>query len=183
MFTQPMRALRATALIIALSALSLSAAGCGDDTDSSAMDMPDEDHAAESGDGDEEDRATFAFGEPGDPDDATETIEVSMLDTLAYDPPSITVPVGETVVFEVTNDGAIPHEFVLGDHELQLEHEEEMSEMDGDMETHDEPNAVLVDPGETKDLAFTFTEAGSLEYGCHEPGHYDGGMVGELVVE
>ncbi len=172
MFTRSMRALRATALIIALSALTLLAAGCGDDdSDSSAVDTTDDDHA------------TFAFGEPADPDDATQTIEVSMLDTLAYDSPSITVPVGETVLFEVTNDGAIPHEFVLGDHELQLEHEEEMSEMDGDTEMHGEPNAIAVEPGETKELAFTFVEAGSLEYGCHEPGHYDGGMVGELVVE
>lgn len=172
MFTRSIRALRATALIIALSAFALLAAGCGDDdSDSSAMDMADDDHA------------TFAFGEPADPDDATQTIEVSMLDTLAYDPPSITVPAGETVLFEVTNDGAIPHEFVLGDHELQLEHEEEMSEMDGDMEMHDEPNAIAVEPGETKEFAFTFNEAGSLEYGCHEPGHYDGGMVGELTVE
>lgn len=189
MFTRSLRASRALALVIAVAAIGLLAASCGDDDvdparEGGALTTPtggaEDDHAAEEG---EDDHADFAFGEPAEPADATETVQVSMNDDFTYEPPSITVPVGETVLFEVTNDGAIVHEFTLGDHELQLEHEEEMAEMEGGMMMQDEPNAIAVEPGETKELAFTFTEAGSLEYACHEPGHYDAGMIGELVVE
>jgi uncharacterized cupredoxin-like copper-binding protein len=33
-----------------------------------------------------------------------------------------------------------------------------------------------VAPGDTGELTYTFDEAGPLEVGCHEPGHYDAGM-------
>ena len=86
--------------------------------------------------------------------------------------------VGETITFRVTNEGNIPHDFTLGTAEMQDEHEEEMGE--GPM-MHDEPNAVSVEPGETKELTWMFTEEGTTLYGCHEPGHYDAGMVGEVT--
>lgn len=53
---------------------------------------------------------------------------------------------------------------------------------EGEMVMHDEPNAVSLQPGETKELTGTFTSAGELIYGCHEPGHYDAGMRGTLTV-
>lgn len=30
---------------------------------------------------------------------------------------------------------------------------------------------------------YTFEETGQLLAGCHEPGHYDGGMVATIVIE
>lgn len=195
MTTHEPRARRATTLLVLAAAVTLLAAACGDDTDAVFEDGAltsttagagaEDDQEAENGHGDEDedDHSSFAFGEPAEPADASRTIEVTMVDSFEYEPPSITVEAGATVVFEVTNDGAIPHEFVLGDHDLQLDHEQEMAEMGGAMMMGDEPNAVSVAPGETKELAFTFTEAGQLEYACHEPGHYDAGMIGELTVE
>ncbi len=106
-----------------------------------------------------------------------------MLDSLSYDPPSVTVQAGKTVDFEVTNEGKLLHEFVLGDHQLQLDHEEEMANMAPGMVMGDEPNAIAVQPGETKQLAFTFTEPGEYTYACHQPGHYDAGMIGTITVE
>jgi uncharacterized cupredoxin-like copper-binding protein len=46
----------------------------------------------------------------------------------------------------------------------------------------DEPNAITVQPGETKPLTWTFTEAGALQFGCHISGHFADGMVGTIDV-
>jgi uncharacterized cupredoxin-like copper-binding protein len=53
------------------------------------------------------------------------TIEVAMSDELRFEPAEFTVRAGETVQFEVTNNGAILHDFFLGDQAEQAEHEEE----------------------------------------------------------
>jgi len=47
----------------------------------------------------------------------------------------------------------------------------------------DEPNAFVLDPGQTKETTWTFTAAGELLYGCHQPGHYGAGMVGTITVQ
>jgi uncharacterized cupredoxin-like copper-binding protein len=88
--------------------------------------------------------------------------------------------VGETVRFEVTNAGAIQHEFFIGDADAQAAHEAEMVEMGG--MAHDELNGISVGPGETKELEHTFGTPGEILIGCHEPGHYAGGMVATATV-
>jgi uncharacterized cupredoxin-like copper-binding protein len=47
---------------------------------------------------------------------------------------------------------------------------------------HDEPAGIGVDPGETKELTFTFTVAGETIAGCHEIGHYSAGMKAAITV-
>lgn len=88
--------------------------------------------------------------------------------------------VGETVRFEITNAGAIPHEFYVGDAEAQEHHAEEMAEMGG--MGHDEPDGVAVEPGATETFEYTFEQAGEILAGCHEPGHYEAGMVTSMTV-
>jgi uncharacterized cupredoxin-like copper-binding protein len=110
------------------------------------------------------------------------TIEVTASDELRFEPDAYTVAAGETVLFEVHNTGQIVHEFVIGDEDEQAAHEDEMSMASG-MEMTDEPNAISIVPGETKTLEWTFDEAGEILAGCHEPGHYDGGMVATIHVE
>ena len=46
----------------------------------------------------------------------------------------------------------------------------------------DEPNAFVLQVGETKELTWTFTVAGEVLIGCHQPGHYQAGMVGKIKV-
>lgn len=125
--------------------------------------------------------ADFAFGEPADAEAADRTIEVVASDDFSFDPDEITVSAGETITFRVINDGKLAHDFVLGDQAAQDEHEEEMAEME-DME-HEDPNAIGLEAGETKELTWRFTEPGTVLIGCHEPGHYDSGMRGEITVE
>jgi uncharacterized cupredoxin-like copper-binding protein len=123
----------------------------------------------------------LTFGEPAKAGDEDRVIEVTQSDEMRFDPASIEVQAGETILFEISNTGQTPHEFVLGDADLQAEHEEEMAEM-GEAAMSNEPNAIAVEPGETGTIVWTFTESGALEYGCHVPGHYQAGMVGELTV-
>jgi uncharacterized cupredoxin-like copper-binding protein len=124
----------------------------------------------------------FEFGDPMAGASATRVIEISANDDFTFFPSGATVTKGETVTFRVTNDGKIPHDFVLGDEQVQVEHEEEMAEMDGDMAMHDEPNAFVLEPGETKDMTWHLTADGEILFGCHQPGHFAAGMKGTVVV-
>ena len=121
------------------------------------------------------------FGRPGDPSDADLTVEITQLDSFAFEPSDVEVQIGETVTFLVTNEGQTPHEFVLGDDMVQQGHESEMQEMGGEL-MPDEPNALTVQPGETRSLTWTVTETGTLRFACHVAGHFAAGMVGTIDV-
>ena len=125
----------------------------------------------------------YEFGEPMDSNDASRVIEITAKDDFTFTPASVTVAEGETVTFRVTNAGVIPHDFTLGDAHLQDEHEMEMAEMGGDMAMHDEPNAFVIAPGETKEMTWHLTEGGEILYGCHQSGHYAAGMKGTVTIE
>jgi uncharacterized cupredoxin-like copper-binding protein len=118
------------------------------------------------------------LGGAADPGEATREI-VEASDDLRFDPPSVEVGVGEVLTFVVRNLGKIDHEFVLGDQAYQDMHE---ADMEGDADMMEMGNAVTVAPGETKELTWRFDNAGEVLYGCHEPGHYEGGMVGSVEV-
>jgi uncharacterized cupredoxin-like copper-binding protein len=121
-----------------------------------------------------------AMGEPADASEAARTISVEAFD-MAFDPETISVEPGEVVTFEVTNTGEAVHEFFLGDSAMQQEHAEEMADMDSDM-AHDEPYSIRLEPGETKQLTWRFADSGDVEFACHEPGHYEAGMHGQITV-
>jgi uncharacterized cupredoxin-like copper-binding protein len=111
---------------------------------------------------------------------AATRVEVNLTDALKIEPASMTVPAGVPVTFVVTNSGATDHEFYLGNEEAQAAHEKEMVEMGG--MAHDEPEGIAVKPGETKELTYTFAEAGQTLAGCHVVGHYGGGMKATITV-
>jgi len=121
-----------------------------------------------------------ALGEEADAADADRTVQITATDQLVFDPDTIEVQVGETVTFEIANTGTVDHEFVLGSPMFQDEHEQEMQS--GGMEMGHEPNELEVPAGETASLTWHFTEAGTTQYGCHEPGHFPAGMVGTITV-
>ncbi len=103
---------------------------------------------------------------------------VKLTDALRMDPASMTVKVGTPVTFAVTNTGKTEHEFVLGDDAEQMTHEQSM----GDMPMSDSATAISLKPGETKTLTYTFAKVGAFMAGCHEPGHYAGGMKAMITV-
>jgi uncharacterized cupredoxin-like copper-binding protein len=110
---------------------------------------------------------------------AAQRIEVKLTDALMMEPAEMTVKAGQPVTFVVTNTGAIQHEFYVGDAAAQDAHEQEM--MSGGM-AMDEPDGLVLKPGETKELTHTFATAGASMAGCHEPGHYAGGMKAAITV-
>lgn len=107
-------------------------------------------------------------------DEADRMVEVTTLDTMAFEPSTINVSAGETVTFVVTNIGQTVHDFSLGDAAMQQEHA-------GEVADH-EANSITLQPGETKLLTWRFEDAGTLEYSCHEPGHYQAGMRGQITI-
>jgi uncharacterized cupredoxin-like copper-binding protein len=110
---------------------------------------------------------------------AATRIEVRLTDALKIEPAVMAVPVGVPVTFAVTNAGLIEHEFYLGDEAAQAMHDREMAA--GGM-AHDEPEGIGVDPGETKELVYTFAQAGESTAGCHVVGHYGAGMKATITV-
>lgn len=169
---------RALAVVIVLGVL---ASACGGGEGSSDGDASPSDVGTDMGDmgsGSE-----FSFGEPADPADADRVIAVTTSDDLKFDPPEVTVAMGETIEFEVSNPGAVAHEFVIGDDAFQAKHEDKMADMSGGMLPADEAYAISLEPGETKSIAWTFSSDGVVMYGCHVPGHYAAGMVGPITIE
>jgi uncharacterized cupredoxin-like copper-binding protein len=120
------------------------------------------------------------FGQPGKADQVQRTIEVKALDTMRYDPQTFTVKAGETIRFVVTNVGRLKHEFIIGDAAEQRAHAEMMKKMPGMV--HEDPNALSLEPGETKALIWQFGQTGVVEVACHVPGHYEAGMVAQVKV-
>ena len=137
--------------------------------------------AADHGDETEDERHDFWFGEPADAANADRVIEIEAADDFSFIPSEVSVAVGETVTFRVVNTGKIPHDFTIGDQEMQDDHEAEMS--GGDMHGGEDPNAMLLQPGETRELTWTFTDSGTILIGCHVPGHYAAGMKASLEID
>jgi uncharacterized cupredoxin-like copper-binding protein len=108
-------------------------------------------------------------------------IAVTLSDMMRIETAAMTVPVGAPVTFVVTNAGAVRHEFVLGDAAAQQAHEVAMQGMGG-MMAADDPEAIALDPGVTKDLTWTFTQPGEMLAGCHVAGHYSAGMKAVITV-
>lgn len=161
-----------------LLALSVALVGCGAGREDEGAAHP---HGeSESGDDPSTDAGSVP-GEPGDPSGGDTEIPVVASDELKFDPATIEVKAGEVVTFIVRNEGKTEHEFVLGDEAYQLAHAKDVAEGGHDME--DMENAVTVAPGETAELTWRFSEGGEVLYGCHVPGHYDGGMVGTVEVD
>jgi uncharacterized cupredoxin-like copper-binding protein len=144
----------------------------------------------------------YDFGQPAPAASATRSVEVVMGD-MSFTPKAIDIKAGETIRFVLVNKGQLLHEFNLGDAAMHARHQQEMLKMQangmltptamkdmdhsamGSMDhgmKHDDPNSVLVSPGKTAELTWTFTKASNLEFACNIPGHYQAGMVGKLTV-
>lgn len=117
------------------------------------------------------------------PEGSDHVIEVRMLAERRFKPDTIDVIAGETVTFKVINEASELHEFMVGDDAMQAEHEKEMSEMSTEpMDMDDTADSLTVKGGATEMLTYTFAEAGTVLFGCHQPGHYAEGMKGTITV-
>jgi len=100
------------------------------------------------------------------------TVEIEMRD-IAFSPTSVDVRAGEKVRFVFKNTGALTHDAFIGDQAAQDTHEKDMRGGHDGMKTN---NAVSVKPAKSAALTYTFDKAGPVLIGCHQPGHFTGGM-------
>lgn len=89
-------------------------------------------------------------------------------DYLNFLPGLVQAGVGETVTFRIHNIGKADHEFMLG----------RLGDAFADLEGTAE--VAGIGPGETGELTFTFDGTGPFAFACHEPGHFENGMVGYI---
>lgn len=108
---------------------------------------------------------------------ADRTVEIDMVD-IAFEPAEVEVAAGETVRFVFTNDGEIAHDAFIGDADAQDDHAADMADDHGGGHGDDGGDGITVEPGETAELTHTFTaDDDEVLIGCHQPGHYEAGMV------
>jgi uncharacterized cupredoxin-like copper-binding protein len=120
------------------------------------------------------------WGVAGDRAKVDREIVIHMTDQMRFVPDHITVRAGETIRFIQSNDGNVMHEMVIGTREALDEHAALMKRFP-EME-HDEPYMAHVAPGKKGEIVWTFNRAGTFEFACLIPGHYEAGMVGGIGV-
>ena len=154
-------------------------------------------HGAKNEHGDE---SSVDFGQPGKASEVSRTINIDMFDNY-YNLESIDVKEGETIRFNITNKAALVHEFNLAPPEAHKNHQQEMLMMlkhgviqgnklnrklmtmemaNGESMNHNDPNSVLLEPGENTEIIWKFDDKTEIEFACNIPGHYQSGMVGQV---
>lgn len=121
-----------------------------------------------------------SIGVPGVAANVGRTIAVDMSDAMRFTPSSIRAQQGETIRFVVKNTGKLSHEFVLGSTQDLKDHYEVMKKHP-EME-HADDNMLTVKPGQTAELLWQFTEAGTVGFACLHVGHFEAGMKGVVSV-
>ncbi len=128
--------------------------------------------------------AHFSAGAPGNPKKSARTVRVIMREhgkKMLFEPAHISVRKNEVVRFVLENDGTESHEFVLATVEENRKHGDIMKKYPK-ME-HEDPNAKRLTPFTTGELVWKFSKAGTFEFACLIPGHYEAGMHGTVTVK
>ena len=94
---------------------------------------------------------------------AAEDVTIQALDTLKFDPATITAAVNQPVNVSMTNAGVLQHTFVWDD--------------DG------ETVEIDIMGGENGTTSRTFDAAGTYGFHCNVPGHKEAGMVGTVTIQ
>ena len=125
-----------------------------------------------------------AYGKPGDPKKPARIVQIVFREDdgkMLFQPNNLKVRKGEQIRFQLRNNGALDHEFVVATIEENLKHMKEM-EKNPDME-HDDPNAKRLKPTATGEILWQFSKAGTFDFSCLIPGHRQAGMFGTIVVD
>ncbi|WP_020395012.1 cupredoxin domain-containing protein [Thiolinea disciformis] len=121
-----------------------------------------------------------AIGKPANADQVQRVVEVRMDDNMRFTPDKLDVKPNEVVKIVVNNRGKIKHELTLGDAKALQEHAQAMLKHPN-ME-HNDPNMVALEPGQTGEIIWQFTQAGHVDFACLQPGHFEAGMKGVVNV-
>ena len=140
------------------------------------------------------------IGEKGKLSEVSRTIEIKMYDNY-YEPNEIKIKKGETIKFIVHNYGELVHEFNIATKEMHIKHQPEMMKMveneilladridkkkmkkmakKNHSMGHSHSNSVLLEPNQSAELIWKFSNDTNLEAACNVPGHYESGMVANI---
>lgn len=105
----------------------------------------------------------------------TAEIRADMTD-LMFNPANFEAPAGTEVTLQLTNSGAVEHNFVI------LKKGAEYT-TGADIK----PEDIIIDAklaaGESGEFTFKIDEAGEYDVVCNVPGHLEAGMVGTLTIK
>jgi uncharacterized cupredoxin-like copper-binding protein len=123
--------------------------------------------------------------------DQPRPVTVIMRDYVFNPTPLYLVP-GETVAFTVINGGLLPHEFVLGDSEVQQAWAAANAAVSppGPLASAAPASAppgtggveLVLTPGQQAIVTYTVPADEQLQLVCHLPGHVERGMVGSVIL-
>jgi len=104
------------------------------------------------------------------------TIDITMTD-FHFEPMEFTVPAGQEITVNATNNGAVEHEFVIFNLGMTA------GDKFGDEDEENIYWEVEVQPGQTANSTFTApSEPGEYYVTCGIEGHLEAGMVAKLIV-
>ena len=107
---------------------------------------------------------------------ASTKLNVTMTD-FQFQPSQFTIPAGQEITFNATNNGAVVHNFVIM---------KKGTSAGPFFDDEDVPNVywqVELQPGATADTSFTApTDPGDYEVVCRTEGHIASGMTAKLTV-
>ena len=106
-----------------------------------------------------------------------------MTDDMRFAPAALDVKLGETVRFVLANKGATMHELVLGTQGDIAQHAAMMAAAGKrarapHAHVHARRRWLTCMPGKNGEIVWRFNRAGTFEYACLVPGHYEAGMIG-----
>lgn len=103
-------------------------------------------------------------------------IRVDMTEFM-FNPSDFTVPAGQEITIELSNSGAVVHDFIIMKFGTEVGQE---------FDEEDEPNVYWkaeLEPGTSETLTFTApSEPGEYQVVCGVEGHFQAGMVAKLIV-
>jgi len=115
--------------------------------------------------------------------DGSINVDVTLTD-FTIESSVIAFEAGRTYRFTITNEGAIPHEFVIAEPMMEGEDHSEGMEMEHaglvvEVEEDELP------PGATVTVNATFPDHvdEELEFACHIEGHYEAGMHSPITIK
>jgi len=114
-------------------------------------------------------------------DEASTDLAVTTSD-FQFSPDSWTVPAGEEISIDITNEGSVLHEWVLMQPGVSIESEADLPETEEELLADFVYVEDEVEAGATKTLTFTAPAAGTYQIICAIETHFDAGMEGSLTV-
>jgi nitrite reductase (NO-forming) len=95
---------------------------------------------------------------------ATQQLSVKGMDTMKFDPPTLSAKAGQPIQVTFDNTGALVHDFSISEGVAQ-------------------PVKSIAQPGQKAVATFTIDTPGAYTYFCSQPGHEQAGMKGTLTIQ